>query len=170
VEAAVFQSRIDNKIQSAFVHGGASCSPATPCQIRNVGEARISGLELGARGTVLSWLDLGGNLTVMTQTNVSNPDIRLVGVPDRKLFAYAVVRPVAQVALQATLEHNSQRWVNNTVALGGFTVVGIKASWEPLARLTLEAGVDNIADKLYELDAGFPAAGRSLYVNLRHAF
>lgn len=170
VEAAVFQSRIDNKIQSAFVHGGASCSPATPCQIRNVGEARISGLELGARGTVLPWLDLGGNLTVMTQTNVSNPDIRLVGVPDRKLFAYAVVRPVAQVALQATLEHNSQRWVNNTVALGGFTVVGIKASWEPLARLTLEAGVDNIADKLYELDAGFPAAGRSLYVNLRHAF
>lgn len=169
-EAAVFHSRIGNKIQSAFVGGGTSCSAATPCQTRNVGEARVSGVELGLRGTVLPWLDLGGNLTLLDQKNLSNPDIRITGIPDRKLFAYGVVRPAAGVALQATVEHTSRRWVNNTAALAEFTLLGLKASWKPLAALTLEAGVDNALDRSYELDAGFPAAGRSWFAQARYDF
>lgn len=170
VEAALFQSRADDKIQSVFVKDGNACGPATPCQMRNVGEARVTGLELGARGRLLRWLELGGHLTLLDQKNISSPDTRVTGVPDRKLFAYARVTPVAGVDLQASVEHDSHRWVNNTSALSGATVLGLKASWQPLARLTLEAGVDNLLDKLYELDAGFPAAGRSWYANLRHTF
>ncbi|MBK1614452.1 TonB-dependent receptor [Rubrivivax gelatinosus] len=170
VEAAVFRSRIDDKIQSVFVAGGSSCSSSTPCQMRNVGEARVYGLELGARGSVLPWLDLGGNFTAMKQKNVSNPDTRLVGVPDRKLFAYAVVRTGAQLSWQATAEYDSRRWVSDTVALGGFSVFGLKASWKPMPALTLEAAVDNVGDKNYALDAGFPAAGRSWRTDLRYAF
>ena len=170
VEAAVFQSRIDDKIQPVFLRGGTSCGPATPCQMRNVGAARVSGLELGARGTVLPWLDLGGNLTALSQKNRSSPDVRLVGVPDRKLFAYAVVRPAAGVALQASVEHNSKRWVSDIAALGGFSVLGLKASWSPSTALTVEAGVDNASDRNFQLDDGFPAAGRSWFANLRYTF
>lgn len=170
VEAALFQSRVDDKIQSVFVSGGTSCSPATPCQMRNVGEARVSGLELGVRGTVLPWLDLGGNLTVLDQKNVSSPETRITGVPDRKVFAYAVVRPVQGVSLQATVEHNSRRWVSNTASLGQFTLLGLKAGWKPLPALTLEAGIENALDRNYELDAGFPAAGRTWFAQARYDF
>ena len=72
--------------------------------------------------------------------------------------------------LQATLEYNSARWASNTVQLAGYTVAGLKARWEPLKGLSLEVGGDNLADKLYELDAGFPSAGRSWYANVRHEF
>ncbi len=170
VEAAVFRSRVDDKIQSVFVGSGSSCGPATPCQMRNVGEARITGLELGLRGTPAPWLELGGNFTLLDQKNVSDPDIRLVGVPDRKLFAYAVLKPRDELALQATVEYNDHRAVSNTVDIGGFTIIGLKASWRPLARLTLEGGVENLTDRNYQLDDGFPAAGRTWYTNLRYEF
>jgi len=170
VEAALFRSKVDDKIQSVFVAGGSSCSSDTPCQMRNVGEARVQGLELGARGSVLPWLDLGGNLTALKQKNLSNPDSRLTGVPDRKLFAWARARTGAQWSWQATAESESRRWVSDTVALGGWTVFGLKASWQPAPALTLEAAVDNVGDKNYALDAGFPAAGRSWKADLRYVF
>lgn len=170
VEAALFRSRVADRIQSAFVGAGTACSPATPCQMRNVGTTRVTGLELGARGAVLAWLELGGNLTVMDQENLSDPATRIVGVPDRKLFGYAVARVAPQWTLQATVEHNSRRWVSNSVALGDFTVLGLKAGWTPLPKLTLEAGLDNALDRDYALDAGFPAAGRTWFARARHAF
>ncbi len=170
VEAAVFQSRVDDKIQSAFVGAGTSCSPATPCQMRNVGEARVSGVEIGLRGSPLAWLELGGNLTAMRQKNVSSPDVRLTGVPDRKVFAYVLARPGAGLSLQASVEHNDSRWISNTVALPGFTTLGLKLGWQPLQGLTVEAGVDNATDKFYELDAGFPSAGRTWFTLARYAF
>lgn len=170
VEAAVFRSRVDDKIQSVFLAGGTSCSATTQCQMRNVGEARITGLELGLRSALTPWLELGGNFTILDQKNVSDPDIRLVGVPDRKLFAWAVVRPVHAVELQATIEHNSERAATNTADVGRFTLVGVKASWSPLRTLTLEAGVHNVTDRNHELDLGFPAPGRVWFANLRHEF
>lgn len=170
VEAVVFQSRVDDKIQSTFIAGGSSCSAATPCQVRNVGETRVNGVELGLRSQLDSWIELGGNLTVMDQKNVSDPSIRAIGVPDRKLFVHALVKPAAQWSLQATLEYSGTRWASNTVQLAGYTVAGLKVRWQPTRSLTLEVGGDNLADKLYELDAGFPSPGRSWYANLRHEF
>lgn len=170
VEAVVFQSRVDDKIQSTFIAGGSSCSAATPCQVRNVGETRVNGVELGLRSQLDSWIELGGNLTVMDQKNVSDPSIRAIGVPDRKLFVHALVKPAAQWSLQATLEYSGTRWASNTVQLAGYTVAGLKVRWQPTRSLSLEVGGDNLADKLYELDAGFPSPGRSWYANLRHEF
>ncbi len=170
MEAALFHSRIDDKIQSVFIKGGSSCSPATPCQMRNVGEARVSGVEFGVRATATRWLDVGGNLTVLHQENVSNPSVKLTGVPDRKLMAWAAVRPTERLDIQLSLEHNSRRWVSNTQQIAGFTVAGLKASYRPQKGLSVTVGVDNLTDKLYELDAGFPASGRAWFVQLRHEF
>ena len=170
VDAAVFQSDVDDKIQSVFIAGGTSCSPATPCQTRNVGEARYRGLELGLHATVGERFEAGGNFTLLDQENTSDPDIRLTGVPDRKLFLYATAKAFAWLDLQATLEHNSDRWISNTVQLDGFTIGSLKATIRPRAHFSIEAGIDNLTDSNYELDAGFPAAGRSWFANLRHDF
>jgi iron complex outermembrane receptor protein len=168
VEAAVFASAVQDKIQSAFVGGGSSCSAATPCQMRNVGKTRVTGVELGLRATPAAWLNWGGNLTLMSQKNRSDPQVRNLGVPDRKLFLFARVQPHEALDLQATLEHNSSRWASNTLALPGYAVAGLKLSWRAMRGLSFELGGDNLADKHYELDAGFPSAGRTWYANLRY--
>ncbi len=50
----------------------------------------------------------------------------------------------------------------------GYTVTGLRLNWRVMPRLILDAGGDNLADKHYELDAGFPSAGRTWYANLRY--
>lgn len=170
LEAAIFQNRVKDKIQSAFVADGVSCSEDTPCQMRNVGRVRIRGLELGARTMVRPWLELGGNFTILDQKNVSNRDTRMTGVPDRRFFGFVVIRPAEAVSMQATVEHESRRWVSDTATLSGVTVLGLKVAWNPMPALTLEAGLDNALDENFELDAGFPAPGRTWFAQVRWVF
>lgn len=170
VEAAVFRTQADDRIQAVFVAGGTSCSAATRCQVRNVGRTRTTGLELALRGTPLARLELGGNLTVMRQENLVNPEVRALGVPDRKLFGYARWQPAAGWSLQMTAEHNSSRWASNTVSVPGHTVLGLRLGWEPAPGWQLSLAAENLSDRNYELDAGYPAAGRQFSAGLRHAF
>lgn len=170
LEAALFHSRVDDRIQSVFVAGGSSCSASTPCQVRNVGETRVVGLELSLRARLGAAVDLGGNFTLLDDKNLSDPAVRSLGVPKRKFFAFAQWRLLVHWTLQATVEHNSARWASNTLQLPGYTVAGLKLSWQPVPALTLEVGIENLADKLYELDAGYPSAGRTAHAQARWTF
>lgn len=163
-EAAVFASDITDKIQTvANVSGVRS-------QMQNVGEARIRGVELGLSTPLGSRLEVGGNYTWLDLDNEGDPGIRLTDVPRQKLVAHALLRVHDAVDLTAFVEHNSSRWVSNTLELGGFTVVNLKAAWRPLANTTLEAGLNNAFDRNYALADGFPSAGRMWFANARYTF
>jgi iron complex outermembrane receptor protein len=127
-------------------------------------------VELGLRGRATAALEVGGNLTWMDHRNRSDPGQRALGAPERKLFLFAQWQVLPQVDLQATVEHNGPRWASNTVELAGWTVLGLKAGWLPLPGWKAVLAVDNAADKLYALDAGFPSPGRTWTASLRHAF
>ncbi len=49
VEAALFWNDIQDKIQEVRPNPASSCSSTNPCQMQNVGEARIKGIELGLK-------------------------------------------------------------------------------------------------------------------------
>ncbi|MEG0883214.1 MAG: TonB-dependent receptor, partial [Janthinobacterium sp.] len=164
VEAALFYSDVKDKIQSvANVSGVRS-------QMRNAGRAHISGVELGLRGSAGAWLDWGGNYTYTDMQNVSDRATRLTDVPRHKLTAHAVLHAARQVDVVAIAEANSGRWVSNTLELGGFTTVNLKAVYRPLPALTLEAGVANLGDRNYALSDGFPGAGRTWLANAQYQF
>lgn len=159
-EAALFHSDIRDKIQTVANVSGAKS------QMQNVGHVRASGVELGLRGQALRWLEFGGNFTFTDLDNISAPATRLTDVPKRKVTAHALVKPLDGVELLAFAEHNSSRWASNTLALAGFTTLNLKASYQPAARVTLEAGVNNAGDKLYVLADGFPNPGRTWFAKL----
>jgi len=163
-EAALFYSDVKDKIQSvANVSGVRS-------QMRNAGRAHISGMELGLSGSAGAWLDWGGNYTYTHMQNVSDRAIRLTDVPRHKLTAHAVLHAARQVDVVAIAEANSGRWVSNTVELGGFATVNLKAVYRPFPALALEAGVSNLADRNYALADGFPGAGRTWLANAQYQF
>lgn len=149
LETALFYSDVKDKIQSVANVSGVRA------QMQNAGRAHIAGLELGLRGSAGAWLDWGGNYTYM----------RLTDVPRHKLAAHAVLHAARQFDLVALAEYDSGRWVSNTLALGGFATVNLKAVYRPMPALSLEAGVNNLADRNYALADGFPAAGRSWMAN-----
>ena len=164
LEAALFYSDVKDKIQSvANVVGVRS-------QMQNAGRAHISGVELGLRGRAGAWLDFGGNYTYTDMKNVSDRAIRLTDVPRHKLTAHAVLHAARQVDVVAIAESNSGRWVSNTLELGGFTTLNLKAVYRPLPALTLEAGVANLGDRNYALADGFPSAGRTWLANAQYQF
>lgn len=51
--------------------------------------------------------------------------------------------------------------------LGGYGLIGLRASWAMTADWTLEARVDNVGDRDYTLVHGFNTAGRSAHLGLR---
>jgi iron complex outermembrane receptor protein len=52
------------------------------------------------------------------------------------------------------------------VQLGGYATLDMKAVYRPSARVALEAGASNAGDRNYQLADGFPAAGRTWFLNL----
>lgn len=169
-DAAVFWNDVKDKIQSVNLKGAASCSATNKCQVQNVGRARIKGIELGIEAPVGREWVVGGNATVLDLKNLSEPNVKLTGVAQSKLIAHAQWRPSAAWEVVALLEHDGGRWASNTVKLPGFTTVNAKVAWRPIKELSAEIGVNNLADKNYELDYGFPAAGRVWFFNLRYRF
>ena len=169
-EAALFWNDIDDKIQSVNLNGAASCSTTNKCQMQNVGKARINGIELGLKTALGTQWEVGGNATWMDIKNVSDPTVKLTGIPETKLTLHALWRPVAAVDLIAFAEHDGGRWASDTVKLDGFTTLNLKAVWRSMKNLSAEAGVNNVTDKNYELDYGFPAAGRMWFANLNYTF
>lgn len=170
-EAAIFHSDISDKIQSVFVGAvGSTCNSTFKCQMRNVGKVQATGLELGLRSPLASWLEVGGNYTYVDYRNTTDGALKITDVPREKLILHALVRPLAQLELLAFIESDSGRWASNTVKLGGFTTANLKATYRPAANLALEAGVTNLADKNYSLANGFPNPGRTWFANANYQF
>ena len=135
--------------------------------MQNVGKARIKGVELGLKMPLGTQWEIGGNATWMDVKNISDPTVRLTGIPKTKILLHALWRPVASVNLVAFAERNGSRWGSNTVKLNGFTTLNLKAVWH-LQALAAEIGVNNATDKNYELNDGFPTPGRMWFANLSY--
>ena len=164
LDAAVFYSDVKDKIQSVANVAGVRA------QMQNAGRAHVKGVELGLRGRAGAWLDFGGNYTYTEMKNVSDRAIRLTDVPRHKLTAHAVLHAARQVDVVAIAEANSGRWVSNTLELGGFATLNLKAVVRPLPALSLEAGVSNLGDRNVALADGFPSAGRTWLANAQYQF
>lgn len=163
-EAAIFRSDIADKIQTVADVSG------TLDQMQNVGKVRLQGAEFSAKGDIAPWLTLGGNYTLVDADNLSNPGTRITDLPRHKVILQASMRPAPVLELTTLAEHNSRRWASNTTRLGDNTTVSFKAAWTPVKPLSIEAGVNNLADRNYELSDGFPAAGRMWFTNINYAF
>lgn len=169
-EAALFWNEIENKIQSVLLFGTSCGTPGNNCQMQNVGKARVRGVELGLTTPLGKQWEVGGNATWMDIENISEPTLKLTGIPQAKIILHALWRPVQKAELVAFAEHNGDRWASDTVKLDGFTTLNLKVVWRPTKTLSAEAGLNNATDDNHELDQGFPAAGRMWFANLEYRF
>jgi iron complex outermembrane receptor protein len=113
---------------------------------------------------------VGGNYTFTDLNNISNPSVKLTDIPRHKITANALLRPVENIDVIVFAEHNSSRWVSNTLELSGYTSLNLKLTYRPVKHLTVEAGVTNLTDKNYALADGFPNPGRMWFGNVQYQF
>lgn len=139
----------------------------------NVGHVHFSGVELGLSEQILPCLKGGMNYTYLQYINVNN-NLLLTDLPHNKLFAYLqYFFPVKGWSLLGSVEYNSDRYSDAAYApavAGGYTLVNIKEIYEIYPGVQLEGGIDNVFDENWELEEGYPLAGRSFFVQMRFAY
>lgn len=169
LKGAVFYRDIKDFFLSVTVPDPSG--PGTVSQNQNVGHVEQYGFELDLSAPIIKTLDAGFNYTYLDNNNRSSSD-KLTDVPEHKFFVYVKYTPVKGLSLLADVEKDSKRWSDSrgVRVAKGYTVANIKAMYEIIRGLHIEAGVRNVFDKDYELNEGFPMAGRLFFANLTYRF
>lgn len=168
VRGSIFYSRIDDLIQR--VDDVARDDGNLPLfQLRNVGDARAIGFDVGADARAAPWASVGANYSWIDRKNLTNPSTRLIDTPKAKVLVYGDAAATRWVGVIGSFEWNSSRFTSTHGAtVPEFAVVNLKVRLRPRAGMVTEAGFSNLFDKNYALTEGFPEPGRTFIVNVSY--
>jgi iron complex outermembrane recepter protein len=174
IQSSLFYSHIKDLIQSeALTAAELAAHPdldSDATQNRNIGEVDAKGLEIAADFWFSNW-ELGGSYSYLDRNNRSSA-ARLLDTPRHKLFLYANWKISQPLSVGVTTQYESERYNASDASLqsAGFTVSGLRATYKMLSGLTTRLGVENIFDKYYTYDDGFPEPARTYYANMSYQF
>jgi vitamin B12 transporter len=157
-----FRNRVDDLI--IFGPPG-TCADAFGCYA-NVGRARLQGVTLAGRAQIAGVL-LHGSIDWHDPRNLATD--KVLPRRARRLATFGAETVWAGWTFGADVQAAGTRFENatNTQRLGGYGLLNLLASRALAPGLTLEARVDNAADKRYELARTYATAGRSGQLILR---
>jgi iron complex outermembrane receptor protein len=155
----LFYSYLYNTIQMVSnVQGDLS-------QMQNTGESVFKGIDLSFVYKPVSILNIYAAYSYIQRKNISNPEILFTDVPNNKLFASVEYTVVRKLMINLFGEYDSER--NNasdgTRVSPGYFVMNGQVSYLFAHYFTVEIGVNNIFDKNYTIQEGYPEAGRNFY-------
>jgi iron complex outermembrane receptor protein len=137
-------------------------------QMQNTGESVFSGVDLSLVYQPVQVLNIYAAYSYIQRKNISNPEILFIDVPDNKLFASVEYTIIKKIIINLFGEYDSER--NNasdgTRVSPGYFVMNGQVSYHFVNYLTAEIGVNNIFDRNYTIEEGYPQAGRNVYISL----
>jgi iron complex outermembrane receptor protein len=195
VEGAVFYSNFTNGLENVSISfcditsttaknctgaGGKAGTLTATSQTQNIGDGKYYGYEFSADSPIAESVQAGVRFTYInrniTAQNPLNPPMtpsfHLTGVPYSQLFAYVTWNVLPDLSLTPNFQLASDRWSNTTsggtfLKTGSFFLLNFEADYAVTDQLDLQVGARNLLDSNYQLVAGFPSEGRSVFVNLR---
>ncbi|HVO93084.1 MAG TPA: TonB-dependent receptor, partial [Terriglobales bacterium] len=161
-------SEAEDYIQNVTI--GASPTPPfnTVTQFQNVGNLRTAGLELELNAQ-LEWLTSRVAYTYIERDLVHGSS-RLYGTPRNQLDADVQADLPAGFFAQASVSYRDSKLTSDQGSgnpVTDYSTVGLKAGWKPIENISLEFAAQNVFDKLYEYDLGYPGSGRSYSFTIR---
>lgn len=176
VQGAIFHSRVKDMIQSVTVGPDLS-------QSQNVGEGRISGLELAAQYDITPTLGLVANYTYLHR-KIDDPvraGLRSTDVPRHAAFLRLDWQLSDDLRIAPSAELASSRWSDSAIQpadptevaytrMGGFGLVNLDVDWQLTESANVVFGLRNIFDRNYALVEGYPEQGRSFFLTNRISF
>ncbi len=137
-------------------------------QMQNTGEAVFKGVDLSLVYHPVKVLNIYVAYSYIQLKNISNPDILFTDVPNNKLFASIENTILKKIIINLFGEYDSRR---NSASDGtrispGYFLMNGQVTYSFMQFLKAEIGVNNIFDKNYTIEEGYPQAGRTFYVSL----
>lgn len=153
--------RFDNRVRDLIAFVGPNFQPV------NVDRARIRGWTLGYQARRGAW-GVQAALDLLDARNVQT-GARLPRRAEQQLTASLDYAP-AGWKFGSTLLAASDRFDNaaNTVRLGGFATLDLYAQRALSRDWSLQARLNNLADKQYQTAQGYNQPGRAAYLTLRY--
>lgn len=152
---------VDNRIQGYI--------PAGPLPV-NVPRTRIDGIVLSWEGR-FAGLVTGASYERLDPRNVTEGANYGKQLPRRSKDAFRAQADwlFGPYGVGATVSAFSGRYEDaaNTLRMGGFATVDLRADWRYDRDWTVGLRVDNLADKQYETSYGYNTLGRASYVTVR---
>ena len=137
-------------------------------QMQNTGEAVFKGFDLSLVCQPVTVLKIYVAYSYIRCKNLSNPDILFTDVPVNKLFGSVECTIAKKAMINLFGEYNSNR--NNasdgTRVSQGYFVMNGQTSISFSHYFTAEIGVNNVFDRNYTIEEGYPEIGRNFYAAL----
>jgi iron complex outermembrane recepter protein len=155
----IFMSDLNNTIQSVSnVQGDLF-------QMQNTGRARFAGADITADYQPVTGLDLYAAYSYISRKNLSNSALLFTDVPDHKVFASAEYSFAKNMLFGLFGEYNSKRNSSSdgTRVAEGYFLLNCRYSVKIAKYFSIEAGINNLTDKNYSVQEGYPEAGRNYY-------
>ncbi len=175
LNAGVYLSRIANTIQSVFL------SPAsTISQFQNIGTSENRGVDLGVDWTLNSRATLRASYSHLRQRSFTilpknTEPVKVTDTPPQSGSVHTDLRPRKWLSIVPRLDYSSWRYSvadgrGTNRKVGGFTIASLRLAVRLPHDLTLSAGAENLFDKNYVFQEGFPEAGRTWFTSARYSF
>lgn len=162
----LFYSRLNNTLQMVSnVDGDLS-------QLQNTGSSYFAGADMIVEYKPVRNLNLSGIYSYIKRKNLDNPDIVFIDVPEHTLTCSASLTVLKKLTLYAGTAYNSERLnaSDGSRISSSFFTTDSQVSINDLRGLNLSAGINNVFDKEYTLEEGYPEAGRNFFVSLGYKF
>ncbi len=162
----LFYSQLNNTIQLvSYVQDDLS-------QVQNTGSSEFAGADFTIQYQPVEDLQLYAVYSYIKRTNLSNPKILFINVPENKVFASAEYSFPKKLSFYLSGEFLSER-INSSDGLRvspAYAITNAQISYRFVKYFNAEAGINNIFDKNYTIEEGYPEAGRNFYVALNFNF
>lgn len=166
----IFYADVKDYIQSNYVD--VYYGTTRQQQLQNIGSVSQKGFELEYLHDFENGLMVEGSYTRLLLEDKDNL-IEITNVPKDKIAMAMNYKPIKSLTTNLNMQYASTKKTNATSPYeetGSMTVWGTKVIYDITKQLSYDVGVTNIFDRNYQLDYGFPEAGRVLYTNLTYKF
>jgi iron complex outermembrane receptor protein len=162
IKPEIYLSRLFNTIQLVNNVSGDLV------QMQNTGDALFSGADLEVDINLFSFMRFNAAYSFIRRKNLSDPLILFTGIPDHKVFASLEFSHNKKYNLIIYEEYGSGSYTSSDGSRYSpeYMVLNCRFSGNPTRYLSLEAGINNIFDRNYSLEEGYPEAGRNFYCGL----
>lgn len=164
----IFYADIKDYIQAnSVVYNGSTVE-----QNQNIGEVTSKGLELEYFHTFENGLIFEGSYTKLSIEN-DDDSIKIINVPTDKIAVALSYKPIKDLTTNLNMQYASSKKTSDVTPYnetGSMTVWNTKFIYDITKTASFDFGVNNIFDKNYQLDYGFPEAGRVFFGNLTYRF
>lgn len=170
IKGSVFYADIKDFIQSTYVN--VYYGTTQQQQLQNIGKVTQKGFELEYFYTFANGLIVDASYTKLLLEDKDGL-LEITNVPKDKLAMAISYKPLSNLTTNLNMQYASSKKTSATTPYqetGSMTVWNTKIMYDITKKATIDVGVANIFDKNYQLDYGFPEAGRVLFTNLTYKF